>query len=448
MNNHPCRHRSSGFSLISASLLTAVILVFGYLIANSALSSRQAAKSLETSVNATQIAEAGIQKAIFCLNATSGTKCGGTYGVNYLGESEAVFGNGKFTTTVVGSGADRFIVSTGYTGGGQSRVIRTDATTVPPADSTAFGYALQSGDGGAHLENNAVIEGTLYANGDVTCQSTQAKTEGDIWVAKSGGSITACRTYYHAHADKIFNSHIDGDAYYKNDPADIAGTTVDGTKYPNSDTPTTADMPSMDLEFWHNSAVAGGTIYGDYHPPDDPSCLNPIGPKKIEGNLILDNNIDVCLYGPLWVVGNITTYNNSSFSLDPSFGAGSTVILADDPSDMVNKGKITIVNGTDIHGSGNLLSHILIVSTNSSLSDTSPALSVANNASGAIFMALNGTMRLQSNGGAKSLAAKRLYLDQNAVVTYVESQLKDVRFSNSPGGTWRIKEGTWREAAN
>ena len=46
--------------------------------------------------------------------------------------------------------------------------------------------------------------------------------------------------------------------------------------------------------------------------------------------------------------------------------------------------------------------------------------------------------------GAKSLAGYRLFLDQNSVVTYVESDFTG-DFSNSPGGIWHVDDGTWRE---
>jgi hypothetical protein len=435
-------HRKRGFSLLSVSLSIGLILVFGLILASYVMSSRQAGKALENAVSGMQIAEAGVRKAIFCLNALSGAKCGGYYGANYPGETDVEIGGGKFTTTVTGSGADRTIEAVATTASKEVYKVTAEVTTVPPTDETAFSYALQSGDGGAHLENNAEVSGTLYADGDVDCQTTQGVVDGDIWVAKAGGIIDSCTVNYNAHADKVFDSEVKGDAYYKNDPADIAGTDVDGTKYPNSTTPAYADLPTVNLEFWHDSAEAGGTTYGDYYPSDNSS----LGPIKIVGNLILNNNIDVTLNGPVWVVGDITLNNNSSLTLASAFGANSTVILADDPANLATKGFINVINGAKIYGSGDPKSHIMLATTNTSTSDTVPALSVANNASGAVFYALSGTMRLQANGGAKSLAAKRLFIDQNAIVTYVESELSDLNFSNSPGGTWHLKAGSWRES--
>ncbi len=438
-NRHAGRAGTAGFSLLSASLLIGLLLAFGLVLISYMQATRNASRALETAVTGTQLAEAGVEKALFCMNSTNGAKCGGTYGINYVGETNVDIGTGRFTTTVTGSGTGRHIRATGTVPGGRTKVVETDVTTIPPTDNTTFSYAMQTGDGGAHLENNAQISGTLYADGNVDCQSDQAKVDGDLYVAKTGGMILSCTVNYDAHADKILTSKVLRNAFYQ---SDITGTTVTGTKYPGSPTPVVENLPAVDLTFWHDSAEAGGTYFGNYVAADN----SHLGPLKITGDLSLGNNIDVVLDGPVWVMGNVYMENGSSLTLAPTWGAYSTAVLADDPNDNVNHGKITIINGASISGSGNPKSHIMLISTNSSLNDTAPALSVANNASGAVFLAVNGTMRLQSNAGAKSLAAKRLFVDQNAVITYVESELADMNFSNSPGGIWRLKEGSWFEA--
>jgi len=427
-----------GFSAITAAILITIVLMFGIILVSQVMSTRRASKKLEAALTSTQLAEAGIDKAVFCLNASGGSKCGGTFGTSYVGESNVSLAAGKFTTAISGTGPIRTVTATGTTATGNSQIIAAEITTIPPTDDSSFSYALQSGDGGAHLENNSSIQGTLYTGGDVDCQSTNAVVDGDIYSSKTGGKIDACKVKYHAHADRILNAYVEKNAFYA---SDVGGTTVKGTKYPGSATPAAKDLPSMNLDFWHESAEAGGVLYGNQTPADN----SHLGPVKIVGNLVLDQNVDLTIDGPVWVVGDITTLNNSTLTLNSSFGAYSTVILADDPDHRATKGKINIVNNTGIFGSGNPKSHILIATTNTSTSDTSPAMQVANNASGAIFFAVNGTLRLSSNAGAKALAGKRLYLDQNAGVTYLESELGDNQFSNSPGGIWRVKAGTWHE---
>lgn len=428
-----------GFALPIVALFLGILMVLATIVLDTALSSRHAGKVFQQVLTAEQLAEAGIHKALFCMNATVGTNCGGTFGSNYVGETNVSFSGGTFTTTLAGSGATRTVTAVGN-GPAGSRTVITDLTTVPPTDSIGFTYALQSGTGGSWMENGSGITGTMYSNGDIECKTTSATITGDAYSSKSGGKIDKCRVDYHAHADNILSSSVGGNAYYKNDPADISGTTVTGTKFANSTTPGATTLPIMDLQFWRDSAEAGGIITGDYAPADNSN----LGPIKITGNLTMNNSVDVTIKGPVWVQGNIITGNSNSFTLDSSFGDYSTVILADDPADMVTRGKIDISNGTSIYGSGDPQSHILFASTNSSTTDTAPALSVSNNATGAVFYAINGTLRLQNNGGAKSLAGYRLFLDNNAIVTYVASEFTG-QFSNSPGVTWGMKKGTWRE---
>jgi len=433
--------KGRGFTAVTIAIFVTLILAFALTMMSLSMSTRKVETSQQYSVDAAQIADAGIQKSIFCLNAMSGTNCGGTFGANYSGETNVPFGGGTFTSLVSGSGAVRTITVTATTATGLVRKVVTDLTTIPPTDGTGFSYALQSGDGGAYMENNSAISGTIYSNSDVVCQTANAHVTGDAYVTKPGGKIDHCWVSYQAHADKILSSKVDGDAYYKDDPADISGTTVPvGHKHSGSTTPTPADLPSVNLEFWHESATAGGTISGNYAPADN----STLGPVEIDGDLTMNNNVDITIKGPVWVRGNITTGNNCSFTLDSSFGSYSTVILADDPDDLADHGIINISNGTGIYGSGDPKSHILFISTNTSIDDANPALLVANNASGAVFLATSGVLKLDNNAGAKSLAGYRLYLRQNATVTYAESEFTG-QFSNSPGLTWHTSAGTWRE---
>ncbi len=430
-----------GFALALTTIVIGLVLAYAVIVLDSVLSARRAGKVFQSSLAAEQIAEAGLHKAIFCLNATSGTNCSGTYSISYTGESNISFGGGTFSTVVTGSGATRLVTSTATDPTGRVAQVKMEVTTVPPTDNTSFSYALQSGQGGAYMSNNSSINGTIYSNGDVVCQSNNAIITGDAYSTKTGGKVDSCKVGFHAHADRVLNAKVMGDAYYKTDPTDIAGSTVTGTKHPNSATPSFAALPAFSLDFWRDSAAAGGTISGNYNLS---STTVSLGPIKIDGNLTMDNNVTVNVNGPIWVKGNITSSNNVTFRLNSSFGTYGTVILADNVDNPLTSGKIDLSNNTGIFGSGDPKSHILFVSSNSSTSDSSPAMLISNNASGAVFMTLNGTMRLANNAGANSLAGYRLYLDQNAAVTYVESDFSG-QFSNSPSSNWHQSSTTWRQ---
>lgn len=150
-------------------------------------------KNVQTSTNvfssraeARNAAQAGIDKAIWCLNQSSGTNCGGTYSLNYAGETGILIGsNGYFTTTIAtGSGVAKTITSTGYYPSVTKpiSVVTLKADVGITTESASFFYGVQSGRGGFLIDPNAYIVGNVYANGDVTGASGAYAT-GDVWVA-------------------------------------------------------------------------------------------------------------------------------------------------------------------------------------------------------------------------------------------------------------------------
>ncbi|MBI5742839.1 MAG: hypothetical protein HZA25_03300 [Candidatus Niyogibacteria bacterium] len=263
-----------------------------------------------------------------------------------------------------------------------------------------------------------------------------------------------------AHANSILNSQVCGDAYY---------TTIDSTSYsflnapgspcPTPYTPGTAHTPVADppalampvsaanITAWEADAAAGGTIAGPYTP----ATGTHIGPKKITGNLNLDTNgATYYIDGPLWVVGDITMANNVKIVLNPSFGALSTVIIADDPANQSTVGKITANNGVDVCGSAGYNSgtnacnssngsYIMLIST---YNGTGKAITVNNNVDGAIFYASAGKIEVENNATAKQITGYEVELENNASITY-ETGLANIQFSAGPSASFQIN--SWRE---
>ncbi|MEK7516030.1 MAG: hypothetical protein AAB562_00365 [Patescibacteria group bacterium] len=427
-----------GQTMIVASVFLGVLLIFSLSLSTYYLTTTRPFRRVTGNVVARAAAEAGVQKALWCLNSANAAACGGTAGTNYPGETNVTVAPGtSFTTTVTGSGSERTVNSTGAAPGDATRKIRVKTTSSAETGNAVFSFALQVGDSGVYMENGSIASGTIYSNGSVSCQSTNAVIKGDAYVASDGNTLDKCRVKYDAHAHTIMNSDIDRNAYYTS----ISNTTVDGTSHPGSASPATTTLPNMNLAAWEALAEAGDVINGNYAPADGAT----LGPKKIIGNLTLGNGVDVTVTGVIWVLGNITTKQTSSLTVDPVFGANSTWIIADDPADQATKGKITIENGTTISGSGHLQSHLWFISTNTSTDEASPAITVDNTAYGAIFSAHNGVVRLKNNANVKAVTGKRLYLDQNAEVNYETSEFIDSNFSGSPSGSWGIKSETWQE---
>ena len=247
-------------------------------------------------------------------------------------------------------------------------------------------------------------------------------------------SSADCDTQHgNAYAHQILNSWVKCDAYYKTDPADIAGTTVKRTKYPNSVDPPPENMPISDGQIadWKAAALENDPIEGDYTVSDDAS----LGPIKITGSLTVDINVHLTLTGTIWVVGDITFGNGSTTSLDTTYGASSGLIVSD--------GVINASNGSFFEGSGDPASYIMVLSTNSSLTEPG-AMNIVNNANPVIFYAAHGMATIQNNANLKEVTAYKLKLKQNAWVEY-ESGLATAKFANGPGGVWKVINKTWQE---
>lgn len=117
---------------------------------------------------AIRVAEAGIEKAVWCMNNPSNsTDCPGN--PNYIGEADVPFGRGKFTTTITRTSTaatiDAFSTIAGALGDTEKH-LRVELTTTDV--DVAFQYGVQAGIGGIELGNNAFVDGNVYAGGSVT----------------------------------------------------------------------------------------------------------------------------------------------------------------------------------------------------------------------------------------------------------------------------------------
>jgi hypothetical protein len=224
----------------------------------------------------------------------------------------------------------------------------------------------------------------------------------------------------------------------------INSATVAGIKYcqstnnsPACDTsradPVQISMPisEQNIQDWKDAAEVGGTYTGNYNV----TVNSTIGPKKITGNLTLGNSKILTMGGTIWVQGNLFMDNNSILKLASSYGISSGVIVVD--------GTITIQNNSTFCGSNSDCeiengSYILALSTSNSTS----AITLANNGGAVSLYAANGTIDIANNGTAKSLTGYNIHLSNNAVITYDEG-LANVNFVSGPSGSWNISG--WEE---
>ncbi len=284
-----------------------------------------------------------------------------------------------------------------------------------------YGNARANTINGAHIDGSSFSKLVTYAWVDGSVSSDEMN-----WVT-AGGSASS--TY-------IFYSTIGGNAYCQT----IAGSLVGGVTYCPAavtppDDPAPIDMPISDgqIDEWKQEAADGGVIYGNYSPPGGTAV--EIGPKKITGDLLLENNQQLILTGGLYVEGNLRIDNGASIILDSSYGQNSGFIIMD--------GTIHTKNNGTIGGSGQENSTLLLASLASGGGDHDSAIDLHNRAEGAVFYAPNGLVYLHNNVYVTELTAYKIHLDQNAELRY-DTGLIETNFTSGPGGAWILKKGTWR----
>lgn len=380
-----------GQTMIIAIIFLAVVLILIASMFSRVSNFLQLGAKSVGSEQARNLAEAGVEKALWQLNETAGA---------YTGEANAQIGTtGTFTTTIENKNANlKTITATGFIPNSTSprfkQVIKVD--TLISAEQISFNYAVQVGTGGVTMQNSATINGTVYSN-------------------KTGVGIQG------------YNSaQINGDAYAVGTISSPDPLVV-GTKYQSQPA---SEMPSVDYQQWRDLAAAGGTT--------SCSCtldqgVTNAGPRKYQGDLTIQNGATLNMQGPIWISGNLTVQNSQTkVNLDQSFGSNGTVMIVD--------GTVTVQNAASFNPtSANPKGHILVVTTSTSAN----ALSISNQGVNAVFYALEGTALLQNSANATALVAKTLNMQNSATLTY-DQGLSGGQFSGGPGGSWQVKKGTFK----
>lgn len=237
-----------------------------------------------------------------------------------------------------------------------------------------------------------------------------------------------------ARANTMTGCSVAGDAYYAStNTCSVGGTSNSGT----ADSPQqTMPISQAQIDEWKSVAESGGIHNGNYSLTNGQT--GTIGPIKIDGDLILSNNVTLYLTGPIWVTGDITISNNAFIRIDNSLGGSGVAIIADSLTNPSTKGRINVGNNADIVGNNTAGSYPLVLSTNTSTT----AITLSNNTSGAIYYAANGTIAVSNNAGAYQLTGFGISLSNNSTITY-QSGLSSVTFSNGPGGSWAKVDGSY-----
>lgn len=172
------------------AVLVGTLLAFAATVVEDALVDNRARTLLTATLSARQLADAGVRKAVYCLNATSGLNCGGSFGERYIGESQVSLGGGTYTTTVTAeSETSRHVESVGETADGWPHVTTARASSEPPHQSIAFPEPADGAlpDFNPDFWRNAAAAGGTH-DGDLTVSA-----DGILGPTKINGDLTVGR---------------------------------------------------------------------------------------------------------------------------------------------------------------------------------------------------------------------------------------------------------------
>ena len=374
----------------------------------------QSAQSYFAAESGAEDALLRLQKGLNACNPPGSPPCSNTLQV----------ANASIITTISGIvGGARTITAEGDLG---DRFRTVQIAHEVSSTGVGFFYGAQVGVGGLQMDNNAVVNGNVFSNGNVT-GGNGSNITGTLQVAGAGKKLNNVDIGVDAYVDICENNGtIVTGVLHANTPGSCNYGSLTGSGLPILPIP----LPIADsqIQQWKDEAAAGGTIIGNYTLN---GAAGSLGPRKITGELIVDNNAVLTVTGTLWVVGNVTIKNGSTIKLSSGYGSTSGIIISD---------SLVLLNNNSVStGSGQAGSYLMYISTSPSLQ----AIEVRQgNTEATIAYTNTGTVLLDNGANLRDAVAYRLHIKQNATITY-ETGLQSAVFTSGPGGGWVVTG--WKE---
>ncbi len=182
--------------------LTTVLVVTVVLVSDS-FTLRESSKYSADNLEASTLAEAGIEKAISSLNATGGS---------YNGDGSVQLEGGEVEIAVSDKNpTTKTITATAYVPDKVNTKSKRKATVdISRGIGAAFNYAMQVGEGGLSMLLGSRVNGSVYSNGNISMVLNNAIT-GDAWVA--GGTAPEANQETNCSSsctDFLFNKTVSG----------------------------------------------------------------------------------------------------------------------------------------------------------------------------------------------------------------------------------------------
>lgn len=407
------------FSLMVMAVTAAIALSAAFLT----LGQQKISYNIIKSTQAYYTAESGIEDIILRLSK------------NVQWTTPYVLAIGGGSTTVQISSAisgSRTIISNGNE---RNRFRKLNIVYQVTTSQISFFYGVQAGDGGVEMGNNSRIKGNIFSNGSVISETGIGYIDNNIIVAHNGNKIDGLDIGQDALVYSCVDSTVHRNLIYV-PPGVKTSCSVTGSTSTRTQEIEPEEFPisQNQIDKWKQEAENGGIISGNYTISG--KITQNLGPKKITGDLLIDNNAILNMTGTIWVVGNLRIDNGATIKLDlNSYGSKSGVIVVD--------GKIKVKPGTHLEGSEEEESYLLLLSTNPEVLDrTNPAIDADNNTDAAIFYTTQGLIVLRNNIKAREVTGYKVFLDNNAEILY-EAGLAEAFFTSGPGGSWEV--ASWKE---
>jgi len=423
----PFNFQSGQAALVMLVILVPVTVVIASSINILTFANKKSANDFVRSLQSYYAAEAGIEDSLLRIISAD---------LDHQTSSTITIG-GASSDISIDQQASQFTI----TAAGDANNLERKLSTVLERNTTSVGffYGVQVGEGGLRMINNAKVIGNIYSNGTIDGDNNAEITE-QAWIA-GANTLNEVTVGKDAHANTIERSAIGLDAYYQT----ITASSVGGTEYPGSPDPSPEPLPISDQQIadWQAAAAEGGEVSSVTLDNSDTAVL---GPVKINGDLVVEDLAKLTVSGTIWVTGNVSLKNDGVVQLSSLYGPLSGVIVSD--------GRLTTENNLYICGSEGYNaalktcnttngSHVLLLSTNTSLNESSPAVYMKNNAIlRGILYASAGRLVLENNAALKEATAYAMTIKNNATVTY-DSGLANAQFSSGPAGGFSIMN--WQE---
>ncbi len=262
------------------------------------------------------------------------------------------------------------------------------------------------------------------------------------------------RDAYFDHS--ITSCDVTRNAYYASSNAcTVHGQTIQQAPAPSDPVVIAMPISQANINQWKSEAEAGGVMNGNCGDGGTAACdivedngTLSLGPKKINGNLLLKHTQTLVVSGTLYFTGHIyiDTSSGATIKCDPAYGELSCAVISD--------GWINVSNNGIFQGSGAGGSYILMLTTLSGCNGGwwweepcthhNGAIDLHNgvDGDGAIFYSANSLAYIHNGADMAEVVAYKLELENGATINY-EIGLLNAQFSKGPSAGWQLK--SWSE---